>query len=56
MSGDVDGVDLELLDLADRDERRVLIEAEHPMLRQALGRRDRARRAGGQPEAAHCAA
>lgn len=36
MSGTVDGIDLALLDPADRDERRLLIEAEHPMLRQAL--------------------
>jgi hypothetical protein len=36
MSGTVDGTDLALVDPADRDERRLLIEAEHPMLRQAL--------------------
>lgn len=36
MSGTVDGIDLALLDPADPDERRLLIEAEHPMLRQAL--------------------
>ena len=36
MSGTVDDIDLALLDPADRDERRLLIEAEHPMLRQAL--------------------
>jgi hypothetical protein len=32
----VDGIDLALLDPADPDERRLLIEAEHPTLRQAL--------------------
>ncbi len=36
MSGVVDGIDLSLLDPADADERRLLIEAEHPELRQAL--------------------
>jgi hypothetical protein len=36
MSGMLDGIDLALLDPAHRDERRLLIEAEHPMLRQAL--------------------
>jgi hypothetical protein len=36
MTGVVDDIDLALLDPADRDQRRVLIEAEHPMLRQAL--------------------
>jgi len=36
MSGIVDGIDLALLDPADSDERRLLIEAEHPRLRQAL--------------------
>ena len=35
-SGEVDGIDLALLDPADEDERRILIEAEHPELRQAL--------------------
>ena len=34
--GTVDGIDLALLDPADPDERRLLIEADHPMLRQAL--------------------
>jgi hypothetical protein len=36
MSGTVDDIDLALLDPSDRDERRILIEAEHPTLRQAL--------------------
>lgn len=36
MSGTVDDIDLALLDPSDRDERRILVEAEHPMLRQAL--------------------
>jgi hypothetical protein len=36
MSGIVDGINLALLDSADPDERRLLIEAEHPRLRQAL--------------------
>jgi hypothetical protein len=36
MSGIVDDIDLALLDPADRDERRLLIEAEHPVLRPAL--------------------
>ena len=36
MGGTVDGIDLAPLDPADRDERRLLIEAEHPRLRQAL--------------------
>jgi hypothetical protein len=35
-SGEVDGIDLGLLDPADEDERKILIEAEHPDLRQAL--------------------
>ena len=35
-SGTVDGINLALLDPADPDERRLLIEAEHPMLRQSL--------------------
>ena len=38
----MDGIDLALLDPADEDERRLLIEAEHPELRRALkeGRRE----------------
>lgn len=36
MSGTVDSLDLAVLDPAGRDERRLQIEAEHPMLRQAL--------------------
>lgn len=36
MSGTVDGIDLALLDPADPDERRLLIEAEHSRLHQAL--------------------
>jgi hypothetical protein len=35
-SGEVDGIDLSMLDPADEDERRILIEAEHPEMRQAL--------------------
>ena len=35
-SGTVDGIDPALLDPADRDECRLLIEAEHPGLHQAL--------------------
>ena len=35
-SGVVDGIDLALLDPTDEDERRILIEAEHPELKQAL--------------------
>ena len=40
--GGMDGIDLTLLDPADEDERRLLIEAEHPELRRALkeGRRE----------------
>jgi hypothetical protein len=34
--GEVDGIDLALLDPADEDDRRILIEAEHPELKQAL--------------------
>ena len=34
--GEVDEIDLELLDPSDPDERRMLIEAEHPELREAL--------------------
>lgn len=36
MSGTADGIDLSRLDPADSDERRLLIEADHPMLQQAL--------------------
>ena len=35
-SGVVDGVDLALLDRDDEDQRRILIEAEHPELKEAL--------------------
>ncbi len=35
--GEVDGIDLARLDPADEQERRLLIEAEHPELRRALG-------------------
>ena len=40
--GEMDGIDLAVLDPADGDERRLLIEAEHPELRRALkeGRRE----------------
>ena len=40
--GEMDGIGLALLDPADEDERRLLIEAEHPELRRALkeGRRE----------------
>jgi Domain of unknown function (DUF1841) len=34
--GEFDGIDLTLLDPADEDDRRMLIEAEHPDLKQAL--------------------
>ena len=37
-SGEVDGIDLALLDPSDPDERRLLIEAEHPEFRDALER------------------
>jgi hypothetical protein len=36
MTGTVDGIDLSMLDPADPNERRHLIEADHPMLQQAL--------------------
>jgi hypothetical protein len=36
VSGVVDGIDLALLDPTDEDERRILIEAQHPELKQAL--------------------
>ena len=36
MTGTVDHIDLTLLDRIDPDERRLLIEADHPMLPQAL--------------------
>lgn len=40
--GEMDGIDLAVLDPADENERRLLIEAEHPELRRALkeGRRE----------------
>jgi Domain of unknown function (DUF1841) len=37
-SGEVDGIDLALLDRDDPDDRRLLIEAEHPEFREALAR------------------
>ena len=37
--GHIDGIDLALLDPADEDERRLLIESEHPELRRALTER-----------------
>jgi hypothetical protein len=35
-SGEIDGIDLAMLDPSDEDERRILIESEHPEMRQAL--------------------
>ena len=42
VEGEMDGIDLAVLDPADENERRLLIEAEHPELRRALkeGRRE----------------
>jgi hypothetical protein len=45
--GEMDGIDLKLLDPADEDERRLLIEAEHPELRRALTEGQREIRIGG---------
>ena len=39
-SGLCDGIELEYLDSVDPDERRMLIESEHPELHRALRRRD----------------
>jgi hypothetical protein len=47
-TGEVDGIDLALLDPSDPDERRLLIEAEHPELRDAL-ERDEEILVGGEP-------
>lgn len=47
--GRVEGLDLELLDPDDPDDRRVLIEAEHPELRKALRRGDDEIVLHGQP-------
>lgn len=47
-TGEVDGIDLALLDPSDPDERRLLIEAEHPELREAL-ERDEEILVGGEP-------
>jgi hypothetical protein len=38
--GEYDGIELEYLDPADPDKRRILIEAEHPELHTALRRRE----------------
>ena len=38
--GSYQGIELEYLDAADPDERRILLEAEHPELHRALHRRD----------------
>ena len=46
LEGVVDGIDLSLLDPADEDERRLLIEAEHPDLRRALKEQRREIRQG----------
>jgi hypothetical protein len=46
--GEIDGIDLALLDPGDPDERRLLIEAEHPELREAL-ERDEEIVLGGEP-------
>lgn len=43
------GIELEYLDPADADERRILIEAEHPELHRALRRGDDEIVVGGQP-------
>jgi hypothetical protein len=43
----MDGIDLALLDPANEDERRLLIEAEHPELRRALKEGRREIRVGG---------
>ncbi len=45
--GEVDGIDLARLDPADEHERRLLIEAEHPELRRALGEGQREIRLAG---------
>ncbi|HXQ18089.1 MAG TPA: DUF1841 family protein [Acidimicrobiales bacterium] len=47
-SGEVDGIDLAFLDPADEDERRILIEVEHPELKQALAEDVREIRLGGE--------
>ena len=48
-SGRYEGIELEYLDPADPDERRILLEAEHPELHRALKRRDSEVVVGGQP-------
>lgn len=48
-TGDYDGIELEYLDPADPDERRMLLEAEHPELHRALQRRDDAVVVEGTP-------
>lgn len=47
--GVLDGIDLSLLDPGDPDDRRLLIEAEHPELRRALRRGDDEAVVGGRP-------
>ena len=47
-TGELDGIDLAFLDPDDPDDRRLLIEAEHPELRQAL-ERDEEMVVGGEP-------
>jgi Domain of unknown function (DUF1841) len=47
-TGELDGIDLALLDPDDRDDRRLLIEAEHPELREAL-EQDEEIVVGGEP-------
>ena len=47
--GRYQGIELEYLDPADPDERRILLEAEHPELHRALRRRDDEVVVGGQP-------
>lgn len=48
MSGELDGMNLALLDPAEEDERRILIEAEHPELARALRSGRRELRVAGQ--------
>jgi hypothetical protein len=48
-SGSYEGIELEFLDPADRDDRTFLIEAEHPELHRALRRGDSEIVVGGQP-------
>jgi len=48
-SGRYEGIELEYLDPADPDERRILLEAEHPELHRALRRGDDEVVVGGRP-------